>query len=48
MEWGNVEWMRLAQSGTAVNTVMKLQVQYNGAERFSSCTTVSSCACQLS
>jgi hypothetical protein len=32
MEWENVEWMRLAQSGTVVNTVMNLQVQYNGAE----------------
>jgi hypothetical protein len=28
MELEDVEWIRLAQSGTAVNTVMNLQVQY--------------------
>jgi len=30
MEWEDVEWIRLAQSGTVVKMVMNLQVQYNG------------------
>jgi len=30
MEWKYVEWLRLAQSGTVVNKVMNLHVQYNG------------------